>query len=242
MPQKGPVSNGRAFFVAGNRIAEGKMRYSAMLLFLAGTVTGAAQAQNWTAYIPAERDFRVLFPSPPTRSTEADGSTAFRALFEHEEGSLSYAVYRLPRVTRRAGNPQAEIARHIQARRPNEDVEYLRDRDGTPDWDRHVFRHGRVLSVHRLVEHQGRFYELELTMPRGVSRKAMNTARDFFNSFQLTGIGLPTMTTVAQQLETWCKDRGDAFSQAFCRYSVCLQPGYEKYPHCGALTGLKDLF
>ena len=219
------------------------MNRTIVLLFIA-VATGSAHAQNWTAFSPPERDFRVLFPEPPSRSTARDGSTVFTAQVARTEYDVKYAVYRLPPGARLIGNARTDIQQRLQARARDEErgVSYVREDGGESGWERYVFRQGRAISVHRLVGQAGRYYELEVSMPRGSSELAINTARDFFNSFQPVGIGLPPVTSVVQQIETWCKGRTDAFSQAFCRYSVCLQPGYEKYPHCATLAGLKNLF
>jgi|SRR5688572_8995862 hypothetical protein len=220
------------------------MRYAAALVMLSGMTFGAAQAQNWIVFIPAERDFRVLLPESPSRTTATDGSTVFTARVERNDYDVRYSVYRLPAGARLVGNSRADLQQRLQGRARDEErgVRYVPDETGDARWERHVFRYGKAISVHRLVGHGGRYYELEVFMPRGSPELAAHTARDFFNSFQPSGLALPTMTTVVQHIDSWCKDRTDAFSQAFCRYSVCLHPGYEKYPHCGALAGLRNLF
>lgn len=211
-----------------------------LVLFLAGMVAGSVHAQNWVVFVPAERDFRVLFPGPPVRSTEADGSIAFKAQVERNEYDVNYVVYRLPSGIRPIGDARSVIEQRLRARVDEErGLRYVNEQDDDPGWDRHVFRHGpRAISVHRLVEHRGRYYELQVAMPRGSPQLAIHTARDFFNSFQITGVTLPAFGVAAgQRLEAWCQNRTDGFSSAFCRYSVCLQSGYEKYPHCTALLG-----
>jgi hypothetical protein len=192
-----------------------------LMLFAAGLPT--AQAQNWIVFIPAERDFRVLLPEPPTRATAPDGSTVFRAHIERNDYDIAFSVYRLPAGVRPLGDARAEIQQRLQARTRNEErgVRYVPDEDPDKAWERHVFRQGKAISVHRLVGHGG---------------------RDFFNSFQVTGAGLPSLGTLVQRIDTWCQSRTDAFSRAFCQYSVCLQPGYEKHAHCSALSGLTHFF
>jgi hypothetical protein len=216
----------------------------AVMFFLLGLTAASAEAQNWIAFTPAERDFRVLFPESPSRSTATDGSTVFMATVAGNDFDVKYAVYRLSPGARLSGNPRADLQQRLQARARDEErgVRYVQDDGGEPGWERYVFREGRAISVHRLVGRVGRYYELEVSMPRGSPELAIHTARDFFNSFQATGIGFPSVASVVQQIDAWCRDRKDSFSQAFCRYSVCLQPGYEKYPHCTALGGLKNLF
>jgi len=212
--------------------------FSALLLFFAGAMAGSSYAQNWIVFVPVERDFRALFPAPPERSTEGDGSIAFKANVVDAEYTVEYVVYRLPPNVPRVVDARAEIERRLGARIGNEDValRYLSEDEGDPGWERYVFRHGQFLSVHRLVENRGRYYELEVAMPRGAAPVAMNTARDFFNSFQMTGVVPPPFGIAGQQkLEAWCQNRTDSFSRAFCQYSVCLQPGYENYPHCATL-------
>ena len=216
----------------------------AAMFFLLALTAAFAEAQSWIAFTPAERDFRVLFPEPPSQSTAADGSTVFMATVARNEFDVKYAVYRLAPGIRLSGDPRADLQQRLEARGRNEErgISYVQDDGGEPGWERYVFREGRAISVHRLVGRVGRYYELEVSMPRGSPELAIHTARDFFNSFQATGVGLPSLATAVQQIDAWCKDRKDSFSQGFCRYSVCLQPGYEKYPHCTALAGLKNLF
>ncbi|MGQ0522356.1 MAG: hypothetical protein ACT4P8_01700 [Betaproteobacteria bacterium] len=213
-----------------------------LMLFAAGLP--AAQAQNWIVFIPAERDFRVLLPEPPTRATAPDGSTVFRAHIERNDYDIAFSVYRLPADARPVGDARAEIRQRLQARTRNEDrgVRYVPDEDPDKAWERHVFRQGKAISVHRLVGHGGRYFELEVSMPRGSPELAVHTARDFFNSFQITGTGFPSLGTIVQRIDAWCQSRTDPFSRAFCQYSVCLQPGYEKHAHCSALSGLTHFF
>lgn len=213
-----------------------------VLPFLVLLLAGTAHAQNWIVFIPAERDFRVLFPEPPARRTAPDGSTVYRARIERNDYEIAFSVYRLALDARLPGDARSEIQQRLQARNEDRTIRYVPDEDPDRGWERHVFRQGSTFSVHRLVRHRGRYFELEVSLPRGSPELAVHTARDFFNSFQVTGAGLPPIGTVVQRIETWCQGRKDSFSQAFCQYSVCLQPGYEKYPHCSALAGLRDFF
>lgn len=213
---------------------------SILVLMLSET----AHAQNWIVFVPAERDFRVLLPEVPARSTARDGSTVFTARMERNEYDVRYSVYRLPPGAHLIGDPRVDLQQRLQARVRDEErgIRYVSDEISDGKWERHIFRHGKSISVHRLVGHGGRYYELEVSMPRGSPELAVHTARDFFNSFQARGLSIPSLTTIVQRIETWCQGRKDPFSQAFCQYSVCLQPGYEKYPHCSTLTGLRDFF
>lgn len=213
-------------------------------MVIAAMLTATAHAENWVVFIPAERDFRVLLPAPPVRATAPDGSTVFQARVERNDYDIAFSVYRLPPDSRPLGDARAEIQQRLQARTPDDErgVRYVRDEDSDGSWDRHVFRRGpRAISVHRLVGQGGRYFELEVSMPRGSPQLAVHTARDFFNSFQVTGAGLP-LGTLVQRIDTWCQNRTDPFSRAFCQYSVCLQPGYEKHAHCSALSGLTHFF
>jgi hypothetical protein len=210
---------------------------AALLLLGAGLFAGAGYAQNWVVFAPPEGDFRVIFPAPPGQTTGADGSVVFKATFENEENSVDYLVHRLPPGVPRIDDARAELQRRLQAR-VGEDigVRYVHEEDSSPDWERYVFRYRRAVSIHRLVGTPGRYYELQVLMPRGRVGVAMHSARDFFNSFQATGLSLPGLgVAVAQRLEAWCQTRTDPFTRAFCEYSVCLQPGSEKYPHCASL-------
>jgi hypothetical protein len=213
-------------------------------LLLLWLLAAPVHAQNWIVFVPAERDFRVLLPEPPSRLSLPDGSTRFTSRVERNDYDVSYSVYRLPPGTPLTGDVRGDIQGRIQARSRDEEraARYIADEDPDRSWERYIFRQGKSISVHRLVGHGGRYFELEVSMPRGSADLAVHTARDFFNSFQVTGMSLPVLTTIVQRIDTWCKDRTDPFSQTFCRYSVCLQPGSEKYPHCATLTGLKNLF
>ena len=219
------------------------MRILTQLVLVLLLFPATAHAQNWIVFIPAERDFRVLLPEPPSRSTAPDGSTVFSARVERNKYDVRYSVYRLPPGARLVGVPQTDLQQRVQARVHNEErgVRYVQEDGGEPGWERYVFQEGKAISIHRLVGRAGRYYELEVAMPRGSHELAVHTARDFFNSFQPRGVALPSATSVVQEIDAWCKNRTDAFSQAFCRYSVCLQPGYEKYPHCTAVSGLRNL-
>ncbi len=208
---------------------------SLLFLLIAATFADSSYAQNWTAYDPDERDFRVLFPAPPERSTGADGSIAFKSAYHNAEDTVAYNVYRLPRAVQRVDDARNEIRRRLEAR-IGDDVTSVPEQDDGPGWERHVFRFLGSVSVHRLVGHAGRYYELEVVMPRGSAGTAMGTARDFFNSFQVTGAPLSSIgIAVGQRIEAWCQGRTDPFTRALCVYSVCIQPGYEKYPQCTAL-------
>jgi len=202
-----------------------------------------ADAQNWIVFVPAERDFRVLFPEVPSRTSLSDGSTVFAARIERNDYDIVFSVYRLPPGMRLRGDARSEIQHRLQVRGRDEErsVRYVADDDSDTSWERHVFRQGKAISVHRLVGHGGRYFELEVRLPRGSPELAVHTARDFFNSLQITGAGL-TLTTLVQRVDAWCQGRTDALSRAFCQYSVCLQPGYEKHAHCSALAGLSHFF
>ena len=210
------------------------MKLSSVSLFvLAALLAGTAQAQNWVAFVPPEGDFRVLFPGSPTRNTEVDGSVAFKSMFDEVE----YIVYRMPPGAPQIPDAQGELQRRI-ALRVGDDVHVRSVQDDNDDgeWQRYVFEVRRDISVHRLVQHGGRYYELQVRAGRDKRMLARHTARDFFNSFQLHGISLAAIGgTLVQRVEAWCQNRTNAFARAFCEYSVCLQPGYEKYPRCAAL-------
>jgi hypothetical protein len=207
-----------------------------LLLLAASLLAAPAFAQNWVAYVPAERDFRVLFPSQPTRSTAGDGSVVYRARFESGDHMIDYAVYRLPATVQRVSDEGQELRLRLQARLGDDvAVRSVREEDAGPAWERHVFRHRNATSVHRLVGAPGRYYELEVSMP-GRGFVAVQTARDFFNSFQASGLRLPSLALeIGQRIETWCQSRTDPFTRAFCEYSVCLQPGFEQNPRCTSL-------
>lgn len=213
----------------------------AWVVLITGLASPPGHAQQWVAYVPPERDFRVLFPAPPVVSTAADGSVVFKSTFENDDNSVEYVVHRLPPGVRQIGNPQSEIQRRLESRvHDDNQVRLIQNSDYGPDWGRHIFLHSRTTSVHRLAGRPGRYYELEVRLPRGRPDVAMHTARDFIDSFQISGIAIPgnrsgTLVSLEQRLSGWCKGRSDAFSRSFCEYSVCLQPEYENQPRCKAL-------
>jgi hypothetical protein len=211
--------------------------YSALLLLIANLFSGAVYAQNWVVFVPFERDFRVLFPEPPQRTVEPDGTAVFRSAYDNGDNSAVFVVHRLPPTFRPDMNARGTIQQRLQARlRDDDNLRYPREENDGPEWDRHVFRYRYSVSVHRLVENRGRYYELEVILPRERVQVAMHTARDFFESFQMTGISLPSIgITIGQRLDAWCQSRTDPFSRAFCEYSVCLRSGHDKYPHCNSL-------
>jgi hypothetical protein len=210
----------------------------ALVVFIAGLAAEYGHAQNWVAFVPPERDFRVLFPAPPVRSTAADGSIVFKSTFENDDNSVDYVVHRLPPSARQISDAQNEIRRRVETRaRDDDQVQLIQDSDYGPDWGRHIFRHRRTISIHRLAGNPGRYYELEVILPRGRAEAAIHTARDFIDSFQITGVSIPASgIPLEQRLASWCKNRSDSFSRTFCEYSVCIQPDYEKHPHCKALV------
>jgi hypothetical protein len=212
-------------------------KFLALLLLLAGTLPGGVLGQNWTVFVPPERDFRALFPELPVRSTERDGSVAFKATVRDNDDDVYYTVYRLLPGFRPSSDARFEIQKRLQARVSDDEqgVQYDAEQNEDPGWDRYVFRHGASVSVNRLVENRGNYYELEVATRRPLTGLAIRTARDFFNSFQVTGFAVPTIAAVGGRLDAWCENRTDAFSLAFCKYSVCLQSEHERDPHCTAL-------
>ena len=196
-----------------------------------------AMAQKWVVYTPPERDFRVLFPSEPVRAPGNDGSVAFRAQFESGDGMVEYRVYRLPPAVQRIGNEAQEIQNLLQARLGESvPVRRVSEEETSTDWQRYVFEYSRAWSINRLVGSGGRYYHLEVFVPRGSGYAVTQTARDFFASFQASGVSIPGLAAgVGQKVETWCQGRTDAFSRAFCEYSVCLQGAFAQDPRCAAL-------
>ena len=209
-------------------------RLSALVMLLAVVFAPLAAAQNWVVYVPVERDFRVLFPSPPSRSTAQDGSEVFRSRFESGDDQIEYVVYRLPATYQALGTEAQQIQQRLQSRtRDDVAVRALHEEDAGPMWERHMYRYRNTTSIHRLVGAPGRYYELEVVMPRGRTVIALQSARDFFNSFQATGVSLPSLITgLGQNIANWCQTRTDPFTRAFCEFSACLQPGLEQNPRC----------
>jgi hypothetical protein len=212
------------------------MKISISLVFFAAAVlTQPVLAQKWVVYSPPEGDFRVLFPASPVQSPESDGSVAFRAQQEIEADRIVYAVYRLPASVQRTGNEELDIQKVLLARL-GEPPGRVRAEEVPADFQGHLFEYRRSLSVSRIAGAAGRYYHLEVLMPRKRAHQGMQTARDFFASFQTGGAGVPGITTgFTQQIDTWCQNRTDVFTRTFCEYSVCLQAGFAQNPKCTAL-------
>ena len=213
------------------------MKISAPIVLLAATLLALpALAQNWVVYSPPEGDFRVLFPSAPVQSAETDGSVAFRAQQEIESDMIVYAVYRLPASVQRTGNDEIDIQQLLLARLGADPPRRVRADEVPADFQGQLFEYRRSLSVSRIAGAAGRYYHLEVVMPRKRAHLGMQTARDFFASFQTGGTGVPGITAgLTQQIDAWCQNRQDAFTRTFCEYSVCLQPGFAQNPKCAAL-------
>jgi hypothetical protein len=209
---------------------EAQMRkWAIALCWLAGWMWSGASAQSWVVFIPAERDFRALFPEPPARSAEADGAVAFKASFD----DVQYIVFRHDARRLRDVDLRSRIIQRLEA--GGDTVQQVTDEDGNSDPAEYVFRRGGVSSVHRIYARRGRYYELVVQSARSAFAGARQTARDFFGSFQMT-VGVPSIRMRrGLTLDALCTGRTNAYSRAFCEYAVCLQPDYEHYPHCARL-------
>jgi hypothetical protein len=209
---------------------EAKMRAWAMALcWMAGWMWTGASAQSWIVFIPAERDFRALFPEPPVRSAEADGAVAFKASFD----DVQYIVYRHDARSLGDVDPRSRIIQRLEA--GGDTAQQVSNEDGNSDPAEYVFRRGGVSSIHRVFARGGRYYELAVQSAHAAFAGARQTARDFFGSFQMT-VGVPWIRMRrGLTLDALCRDRTNAFSRAFCEYAVCLQPDYGHYPHCARL-------
>lgn len=205
------------------------------LCWLACWIATGAAAQEWTVYAPAERDFQVLFPQPPSRATEAAGAVAFKARAE----DIEYAVYRRDPRQEPIDDGARAIEQRLRREQDNErPVRRLGEDDGYFAADEPVFRIANMMSVHRLFVAPDRYYELVVRASREKFPEARNTARDFFGSFQAAGIGsVPLAGAPGVAPQELCKDRSNAFSRAFCEYRTCLQPGYFNHDYCKRLFG-----
>jgi hypothetical protein len=178
------------------------MKISASLVLFAAALLGhPALAQNFVVYSPPERDFRVLFPSNPVQAPERDGAVAFRAQQDAGEGAIEYVVRRLPATVQRTGSEEHDIQKLLVARLEGDGrVGRMRDEDLAAEWPRHVFEYRRSISVNRLVTAGSRSYHLEVLMPRNLMHRGMQTARDFFASFQASGVTVPGLMGIVQRL------------------------------------------
>ena len=204
------------------------LKFVALLVML---LAGGAQAQTWTFYVSPERDFRVLLPAPPTRVNTPSGSVEYRA----DTGAHQYSVFR--HDPRRVDNITA--ARNDIIQRLSADDRSVRN-IGHDDTDlaanEFMFRVGSVSTIHRVFYDSGRYYELVVQAgpDDGFSRQ---TARDFFDSFQMGSAGgfpgfanLPAPDT--------CQSRGNAYARRFCEYLTCQAAGTENHPACAGVPRL----
>lgn len=190
-----------------------------------------AFAQSWILFVPAERDFRVLMPAVPTRPEPPPGSVEFRAA----GGQRTFSVFR--HDPRRATD--INRARVYVEERLNDagfSPSPVDPDSGNLGPDEMEFRVGGSLNMHKVIVEAGRFYELVVQAPgdEGINRQE---ARDFFNSFQMGGVGLFPAFSNLPTPDT-CQSRSNAFSRRFCEYLTCLLPGYESHPVCASLPPL----
>lgn len=204
-----------------------------LVMVLSAGLSGVSLAQTWTLYAPPEADFRVVFPAPPTRNAmDGGGGVEFRS----ENSGQRYSVFR--------HNPgqvaSFEQARALSARRVLADDKRSRGAQDEGDIlpNEFAFRVGRVESLHRVVIESGRYYELVVQVD-GDDRLSRNSARDFFNSFQLGAGG--AFAQLYRNLPTpdSCQARPNPYARRFCEYATCLVPGQESNPVCVALPGLR---
>ena len=211
-----------------------KTRIKIMWVFaaaLAALLSGAATAQSWTLYSPAERDFRVLFPATPMRIDTPSGSVEFRI----EADQRQYSVFRHdPR--RVAGG--ISVREDIIARLGNNDqsVKSYGQDDGDLAPNEFMFRVGGAWTMHRAIVESGRYYELVVKAAPD-ERVSPQEARDFFNSFQTGSISAKPALTKLPGPDS-CQARSSTFSRRFCEYLTCLAPGTENHPVCRALPRL----
>lgn len=209
-------------------------KWAVGLCCLAAWMCTYAYAQNWTVYVPPERDFRVLFPEPPQRSDEGSGVVAFRARADE----IEYTVFR----HRGSWGPSEDPAGLVEARLRRalpEDTGVRRMREHeelTPG--QYVFSIRKRFSIHRMVRSPFGFYELSVRAVEGRRRVAEQTAQDFFDTFQASGSGIfAAISSIGAAVDQFCKDRTDVFSRTFCELRKCFYSGYEKQPICTTIFG-----
>lgn len=204
-----------------------------MVAWFAMFISSNVMAQSWILYAPPEGDFRVLLPAPPSRSNVAESGVEFHSI----AGTERFSVIRYD--ARQAA--AVDQARLITMRRIGDGDRQPRDvgydkSDLLPN--EFELRLGRSRSMHRIVLESGRYYELMVQSDDddGLSR---DTARDFFNSFQM-GMGLGRGFGVLGNIPTpqTCQTRPNALSRRLCEYLTCLAPGQEANPVCVALPRL----
>ena len=204
---------------------------AAALMTLLSLAAGAQQTQ-WTHYVPAEGDFRVLLPAPPQRLPAAQGSVEFRA----QVGSLEYSVFRHDPNRLAGANIRDNVITRITG--SDQNARSFGDGEGELKPNEFHFMVASVWSIHRVITESGRYYELVI---RSDSQDAvtLQAARDFFDSFQLgSGIasGFPVLSNLPDPDS--CKSRSNAFAQRFCEYLTCLVPANQAHSTCASLPKL----
>ena len=211
------------------------MYRSAILgLALIGATTGLCHAQTWTHFGPPERDFRVIMPVAPSRTTSPDGKCS---------SYTASADNRLLAVTRCPLDPAQSDTnrRNAVIDRLGDGERSVNDRSdelGLAPGDL-LFRVAGQFSAHRFVIQGNLVYELVVQVPEedGPPRQL---ASDFFASFQ-SGRGLSALPALAARLAPEsCTSRGNAFAKRFCEYLTCLVPANQAHPVCAALPRIAN--
>jgi hypothetical protein len=201
---------------------------------LTAWLCAGAWAQSWIVFSPRERDFRVVFPAPPVRAAGVDGAVEFKA----GAGELQFVVVR--RDPRRLADVSVldDILKRLQAR-GDETIKRFGEEEGDTEPGEYIFRSGGVYTIHRVFADQRHYYELVVqSPPDDYATVRRTTARDFFGSFQVSGLGFPWMaarTTAAP--DALCRDRPNVFARMYCEYRACIEPGNEKTSYCARLFG-----
>ena len=187
-----------------------------------------ANAQQWVMFVPAERYFRVLLRAAPARAEPREGSVEYRVT----AGPYQFFVFRHDR--RLLASPVA--ARADVFRRLTSDEQQVRsvgDIDDDPGASEFMYRMGSLLSMHRVFVDATAYYELAVVSDQD-DRVPQKLVRDFFNSFQRSGVrGFPQFANLPGP-ET-CHTRANAFSRRFCEVLSCQAPGHESHPACAGI-------
>ena len=205
------------------------MRWIILAGFMAAWFVPVAGAQQWVAYAPRERDFRVLMPSVPTRSITKERSVQYRA----DSGQLEFYVFRHdPQRLQDVQSVKEDVIKRITI--GDEQVRGLPGDDGDFGPNEFILRGGGGRSMHHVFTERGRYYELMVRTTDGDANLDRDLIRDYFASFQMAR-GSAFGAVLAIPTPENCDVRSHALSRTVCQYVSCMQSANARHPVCTAL-------
>lgn len=191
-----------------------------------------ASAQQWFAYVPPERDFRVLMPSAPARSITREGSVEYKA----EANRLEYLVYRHdPRRLADVQSVREDIIKRIT--RGDETIRGIGENEGDLAPTEFIFKAGGAYTMHRVFTEGGVYYELVVKSTDEDSGVNRQLARDYFSSFNVAR-GASFASFMAIPAPETCATRSHSIARTICQYVSCMQPANAAHPVCVGLPRL----